>query len=87
MKEVRDRLDKILDRLPTPQAITGSSPLQLTEYGERISKLSGAKDIALRISKLVSSQVAGFQDYEIQVFCEEYMKNDFQPTHDEDTKN
>ena len=49
MTEIRKDINKIFDRLPSPQTTAGSSPLGLTEFGEKIStdlevKKVGSKD-------------------------------------------
>ena len=43
IKEVRDDIKTILSRIP-PSVVVGSSPLRLTELGEKISKEIHAKE-------------------------------------------
>lgn len=90
MKEVRDKLDRIfdrIDRLPQP-LIYGRSPLELTDYGKELSDLIKARKIAERLSAKakVLDDVAGLPNYEIQAFCQDYLKKNFKPT-EEESKN
>ena len=86
MKEIRDKIDKIFERLPAPPPIATSSPLQLTDFGEKISACADGKNAADAIANEIVQQAEGMNPYQIQEFSKEYMKNTFEPTPDQFTK-
>ena len=86
ISEVKGKLDKIYDHLIGVKATASGSPLYLTEYGEKISAQVLAKDIARRLSEVVVDEIREMQSFEIQAFCEKYMKTRFRPTNDEDLR-
>ena len=50
MKEIRDDIKKIFDRLPeTPAAVQATSPLRLTKFGESLSRAINGKQWAERL--------------------------------------
>ena len=79
IKSIDTKLSKLLRLYPDP-AIEGSSPLKLTELGERVSDKIGAPDIAIGIARVVSEKVVSMSDYEIQEFAKEYAQSQFEPT-------
>ena len=38
MAEIKEKIGKVLDRLPHPQIISSNNPVQLTNFGIKISK-------------------------------------------------
>ena len=68
MKEVRDDIKEILQRLPNPP-LSASSPLRLTDFGEKIAHNISAGEWADQIVEEVSKEVIGKSPYEIQEFC------------------
>ena len=81
IKEVRDDIKTILSRIP-PSVVVGSSPLRLTELGEKISKEIHAKEWAKEIANDLIESVKDKQPYEIQETCIQYIDDDFDPDDD-----
>ena len=73
MQEVKDDIKQILLRLPPPVA-TSASPLQLTEYGESISRAIEADALALDLARSLIGSMQGKSPYEIQEACFEHTK-------------
>ncbi len=71
LKEIREDIKKLLDRLP-PAAVSGGSPLRLTELGQSISDELGAVAWADRVAPAVLPEVEGKAPYELQEFCVNY---------------
>ena len=78
MKEIRDDIKKILRRLPAP-TIKSSSPIQLTELGRSISDELHARDWVERIAPSLTERVKGKRPFEIQNFCFDYVRDEFEP--------
>ena len=85
LEEINKHIIEIFKKLPE-QATAGASPLELTDFGHAISEIAGAKKIAKRLSEQLREELAGKADFEIQAACEDYMKNRYKPTADEDIK-
>ena len=79
------RLEKKIDALPMP-AFSPGSPLQLTEFGERISKEIEAKEWAAKLAPTLIERCQGKIEYEIQEICIEYAKSELEPSDNEDIK-
>ena len=62
MKEVREKIDEILERLPPPPTVAPGSPVRLTDFGKEISHSLGAK-------KWSADQAAGLLVYVIEKFA------------------
>ena len=77
LAEVRDKLDKIFERLG-PQTSSGASPAQLTEFGERVAKGVDAHAwAALTAESVLSDQkLLDLEPYQIEAFCDEYIANE-----------
>lgn len=73
IKEVRSKLDKILDRLP-PLAVSSGSPLRLTEFGDKIAKQIDAERWSDQLASKVATEVKNKTPYEIQEFCLTYVQ-------------
>lgn len=78
MKEIRDDIKKILRRLSAP-TIKSGSPIQLTELGRSISDDLHARDWVERIAPSLTQRVKGKRPFEIQNFCFDYVKDEFEP--------
>lgn len=76
MNEVRDDIKRILARLPTPTVEPGS-PLQLTEFGEKISRSLGVKDWALNEAMGLLAEVEEKEPYEVHDFCVDHVQMQF----------
>lgn len=82
MREIRDKIDKIFDRLPPVVAI-GRSPVRLTELGQTISKEIEAPAWAGRIAAAVEDRVKGCEAYDIQDFSFSFVDGELQYSPDE----
>ena len=78
IEEIRKDIKKILKRMPVP-TVTGRSPLQLTDLGKSISEDLDAKEWAKDIVPSLQDQVKGMLPFELQDWCMNYVKNEFQP--------
>ena len=84
MKQVGETLKKIQRELDTVRQIMAAyfgkplfvpkSPIQLTEYGETVSKEIDAAKWVERIAPTLEDRVRSMDAYEIQDFCFEYAK-------------
>ena len=77
MCEVRDDIKQIL--LKVSGEATSSSPIRLTELGEAMSKTFGGKDWATEMADVLSKHVENKEPYEIQEFCQNYLRNELKP--------
>lgn len=82
MKEIRDDIKKIFDRLP-PNPVGAGSPMKLTELGEEISKEISAKQWAIRTAESLVGKIEGKKEFEVYDFCVKYVNEDFQPTEEQ----
>lgn len=74
MSEVRSDIKQILGRLPV-KPITSSSPIKLTELGQRISTNIDAKLWAQETAKKLIRETNGMDSFQIQDHSFEYVKN------------
>ena len=74
IKEVRDDIKEILNRIPAKSVASGS-PIQLTDLGKRISEKIDAKNLAGEFSQELFNEVKDKSPYEIQEFCINYVKS------------
>ena len=72
MQDVKDKIDQIFDRLPTP-ATTSMSPVQLTDLGKQVSEDADAKAWVAEHVADVREQTEGMSPYDIQQFCFGYV--------------
>ena len=75
MVEVRDKLDRVFERLPTPLVSSGS-PLRLTELGKEISGELDARQWAELAATTVSEDIREQAPYDVQKFCFEHVEKD-----------
>ena len=75
IKEIRDDIKKIFDRLPAP-TVASQSPIRLTDLGREIAE-------EIKVSEWVSECADGLQGriesksaYDIQEFCFQYAQNE-----------
>ena len=85
MNEVRDDIKEMLGRLPSP-TVTDASPLQLTDCGKSISERLGAADLAQGLAPLLQAQIEGKTPYEIQERCFDYVRHEYEPPEDVETR-
>lgn len=84
MIEVRDDIKKIL--LKVSGEATSSSPIRLTELGEAMSKTFRGKDWATEKANVLSDRVKDKEAYEIQEFCQNYVRNELKPDEELDAR-
>ncbi|MCY3878844.1 MAG: hypothetical protein OXF74_06660 [Rhodobacteraceae bacterium] len=63
---------RIFDRLPTP-TVEGRSPIQLTEFGTKISTAAGVKTWAADHAPNLADQVSGKSEFEVFETCVAYV--------------
>ncbi len=82
MNEIRRDIKEIRDRLTggIPPAVEPGSPLQLTEYGEKLAKSLDAEQWAEKESAGLLPKVQGKDAYEVQELCSAYVFDELKPT-------
>ena len=83
INEMRHDIKKLLSAQPR-NVLAGTSPLQLTDLGEDVSKRVGAVAWAMQAAPRLADQMRGMNAYEIQEFCMDYMRNGYQRTPEQD---
>ena len=76
-KEVRDDIKLIFLRLP-PAPVAGASPLQLTDFGEKMADFMKAKPWASAIGPSLLAEVAGKRPFEVDDFSRGYVETRLQ---------
>ena len=71
-KEVRDDIKQIFLRLP-PVPVVSSSPLQLTDFGERMADFTKAKPWASDLAPSLRAEVAGKRAFEVDEFSRSFV--------------
>lgn len=75
---VKNRVEKLFDRIP-PQPVAGSSPMELTEFGEKIAEALEAKGWAEGLRDDIFDEVDGMEPYEVDEFCASYVRERLTP--------
>ena len=78
MDEVRRDIKEILQRLPA-KAVTGQSPVQLTDLGRKVSECLDAPSIVQKLASVLVTRVADKPDYEVQEICFRYVAEEYTP--------
>ena len=78
LKEIQYDIRKIFRRLPS-STVTGASPIQLTDLGEKIAKALGAVAWAEQMAGSLRDRVSGKRPDEIQEFCFTYVYDEYRP--------
>lgn len=73
-KEVRDDIKQIFLRLP-PVPVVGSSPLRLTDFGEKMADFMKAKPWASDLAPSLQAEVAGKRPFEVDEFSRGYVQS------------
>ena len=76
IKEVRKNIEKIFQQLPSRVVYSGS-PLQLTDFGKRISECLTSGLIADNLISAVRGRQKDKSSYDIQELCFDYVKNEW----------
>ena len=72
MQEIRKDIKRIFERLP-PAPVAGSSPFQLTDFGEQIAKKLHVHEWAAKLAPTLIGEVQGKEPFEIEEFCDSYI--------------
>ena len=72
-KELRADIKQILSRLPAPPIAEGS-PVQLTEFGKKISEWLEAKKWASDLAESLLDEINRFEPFEVDEFCDQYTR-------------
>ena len=78
MKEIRDKIDRIFERLP-PVPVAGMSPRRLTDFGEKISASIGAEAWAADLAPRLRGRVEGKAPFEVDRVSREYVRDEIGP--------
>ena len=73
MKEIRDDIKKIFERLPSP-TLSGSSPLRLNELGRSISEKLEGRTWAEETAPQLVGKMRDKSSYEIQSQCFDFVE-------------
>ncbi len=73
IKELRNDVKQIFLRLP-PVPLAGGSPLQLTDFGERMADFIEAKRWASEVAPSLRIEVAGKRPFEVDEFSRSYVQ-------------
>ena len=79
MKEIRSNITEVMLRLP-PKPVAGSSPLRLTDFGERMADFMDAKTWTAQLAKDLLTDTAGMEDFEVDA----YSRGHVQQLHEKD---
>ena len=72
LKEVRQDIKQIFLRLPPPP-VAGDSPLQLTDFGEKMADFTKAKSWASDLAPSLRADVAGKRPFEVDEFSRSFV--------------
>ena len=75
MKEVREDLKKILQRLPEQTTASGS-PVTLTDYGKTIAEDLGAQAWAEKLAPTLLPTVVGTRAFQVDEFARDHVTDD-----------
>ena len=75
-KEIRGRIDQIIERIPPPKTLASASPLRLSPLGEKVAESLNAGDWASRVAPGLTAAVAGMEPFEIDRFSENYVETE-----------
>lgn len=78
MNEVRNDIKKILARLPAP-TIEGGSPIRLTDLGRSVADDLDVGKWVEQVAPSLIARVKGKPPFEVQNFCFDYVKDEFEP--------
>lgn len=78
MGEVRADIKRLLNWQGSP-TVGGASPLSLTEIGRIVSEALDLPAFAQKIAPAVAERVSGKPAYDIQEFCFDYIRDEYQP--------
>ncbi len=82
IKEIRDDIKKIFERLPTP-TVASQSPIRLTDLGSEIAEEIKVREWVSECAERVHDRIESKSAYDIQELCFQYAKQELT----EDLKN
>ena len=85
LKEIRDDIKRIFERLPPATVATGS-PIALTELGQSVSQTLGGSAWAENHATILAGRAAGAPAYDIEELAFNYVANEFTPDDAMETK-
>lgn len=77
VKELRQDISQIFLRLPPPP-VAGDSPLQLTDFGERMADFMKVKSWASDLAPSLRADVAGKRPFEVDDFSRSFVQGRLQ---------
>ena len=77
IRELRQDIKRLLSWQGSP-TVGGKSPLSLTEIGKKVSNELNMPDMAARLAPYLKSRVEGMLPYDIQEFCFDYIRDEYQ---------
>lgn len=87
MDKIEQKIEEVLERLPSRRVVTPASPLQLTDFGKEIAEEIEAEKWAEGIVTRLTKEVKGKGPYDIQQYCFEYVGTfEFDEIKDEDLR-
>ncbi len=75
IKEIRDDIKKIFDRLPAP-TIASQSPIRLTDLGREIAEEIKVREWVSECADRLHGRIESKSAYDIQEFCFQYAKQE-----------
>jgi len=72
VKEIRDKLDRAFQAIPS-NTVVGSSPVRLTDLGERIAEETDARAWAVSHAETLLPKCEELKEYQIYNLCTEYV--------------
>ena len=78
MKEVRDKLDKILE-WQLSKTVTSDSPLKLTKLGQTISESLDVPSLVENLFPELSERAKGKNPYDVQELCFKFIRGEYKP--------
>lgn len=79
MKEIREKFERILERLPThPPTVAGKSPMQLTDFGKKVAAAFGTDVWAKNSAKVLRENLMGKESFQVDAACREYIERENQ---------
>ena len=74
MEEIRGDIKKILERLQ-PLTVASKSPVQLTEFGQEVSRELKVKEWALGQAAPLLERARNLQEHEVYDLCEQHVQS------------